>query len=334
MLFGASLIPPIFFMIQSQFYGGEDGVTVNFLINLAYSVGPTVTITTGCSLFISFLQKRIDWRRNTVYRLLVEVFGVGSIAVIVAILFTYGNPILENRSPEYLKQIFGTNVLFNVGITFFIVSLVEGGYFFSQWKKTVLERERLQKEHFKSQFQNLKNQVNPHFLFNSLNALTGLIETSQDQAIEYVQNLSKYLRQVLAQTEDEVISIEEELNLLKNYYQLQKGRFMDKLQLSVDLDSKEQVMVVPLALQMLVENAIKHNVIGGREPLEVKVWSDADFIVVRNNKKPRTNTEESTGVGLENIKRRYQYLTSVPVDVQDHPEYFEVRLPKLTLSTK
>lgn len=259
-----------------------------------------------------------------------EFFGVAAIAVAVAYLFTYVNPVLRGSSEEYLRRMLGTNILFNVGITLFIVSIVEGTFFLSQWKESVLERERLQKEHFKSQFQNLKNQVNPHFLFNSLNALTGLIETDQNQAVDYVQDLSKYLRQVLDQTNDEVIPIEKELSLLYNYYRLQQGRFLDKLVLEIDL-AKQDVFVAPLALQMLVENAIKHNVVGGNDPLQIRIWDDGDYLIVQNNKKTRPTKQDSTGVGLENIKRRYQYLTSMHVKVEDEEGLFTVYLPKITL---
>ena len=305
--------------------------TGNFFINLVYSMGPTITITTSCWLFIAALQKRLDWREKTFFRLIAEFLGVATIAIIVAYLFTYVNPMLNGKSSKELNGIFGTNVLFNLGITLFIVSLVEGAFFFSQWKESAVERERLQKEHFKSQFQNLKNQVNPHFLFNSLNALTGLIETNQTEAVEYVQDLSKYLRQILAQTDDEAIPLNDELSLLRNYYRLLKGRFLDKLLLDIDLQEVNNVLVAPLTLQMLVENAIKHNVIGGALPLEIRIYEEGDFLVVRNNKKSRLKPSESIGVGLENIKKRYEYLTTVSVRVIDGNGFFEVRIPKLTM---
>ena len=324
------MIPPLVFALfnlttQDETFGG------GFLTNILYSIGPTISLTTGCTLLINFLQKRLPWGKTPLRRLAIELMAIIAMSVLVAFIFTCANPFVsENTS---VKGLLVTNLVFNVGITLFIVTIVEAAFFFNQWKQTRIEREQLEKEHYKAQFQNLKNQINPHLLFNSLNALTGLIESNTEKAVSYVQDLSRYLRMVLSHTSSEAISVEEELSLLRHYYNLQNARFGNSFRLTIQIPEEVRRMLIPpLSLQMLVENAVKHNVISRSSPLEVKVsYKPTDLIEVSNRKVKKQTYEDSTGVGLENIKERYQLLGEHHIRVEDSDEYFKVSIPLLNL---
>lgn len=329
-LFGASLVPPVFMLLNDVITGRGMPVMQDFFINMAYSIGPTVSLTAGCTLVITLLNKHLPWKKSAPLRLISELVIIVSLAIAVAFLFSYANPMVGDDVDP--KELLNTNVFFNLIITLFIVTIVEASFFFGQWKQSRLESEELQKEHFKAQFQNLKNQINPHLLFNSLNALTSLIETDSEKAVQYVQNLSKYLRMVLNQSEEEAIELKTELSLLNNYYQLQRERFRDSFVLNINIpQSAEASLVPPLVLQMLVENAVKHNEISRQSPLVVTIeWKDGS-IEVSNKKALKSIEGASTGVGLGNIASRYFLLAKKEIEVMDESESFRVRVPLLSM---
>lgn len=330
-LFGASLLPPMFMLLQDLISDGEPPQFREFLVNIAYSVGPTVSLTAGCTLSISLLNKQMSWKERPGLRLITELAVILSLATGVALLFTYANPMVREGTPR--NSLFFTNIFFNLFITLFVVTVLEALFFFQQWKQSRLESERLQKEHFKAQFQNLKNQVNPHLLFNSLNALTSLIERDTPKAVQYVQDLSKYLRLVLNQSNEEAIELGEEISLLYHYYQLQRERFREAFVIEMDVpESLHKELIPPLVLQMLVENAVKHNVISRSHPLVISVRWKEGFIEVSNKKRPKPSDEASTGVGLENIANRYELLGSQDMEVFDEEDSFRVRVPLLKVN--
>jgi len=329
-LFGASLVPPVFMLLNDVITGRGMPVMQDFFINMAYSVGPTISLTAGCTLVISLLNKHLPWKKSAPLRLISELLIIVSLAIAVAFLFSYANPLVDDDIDP--KKLLNTNVFFNLIITLFIVTIVEASFFFGQWKQSRLESEELQKEHFKAQFQNLKNQINPHLLFNSLNALTSLIEKDSEKAVQYVQNLSRYLRMVLSQSGEEAIELRTELSLLNHYYQLQRERFRDAFVLNVDIPSTaEGLLVPPLVLQILVENAVKHNEISRNSPLVVTIKWQQGSLEVSNRKALKSIEGASTGVGLGNIASRYFLLAKKEIEVQEDSELFKVRVPLLSI---
>ncbi|HBO29725.1 MAG TPA: histidine kinase [Leeuwenhoekiella sp.] len=181
-----------------------------------------------------------------------------------------------------------------------------------------------------AQFDALKNQLDPHFLFNSLNVLTSLIEENPLQAQKFTTSLSKVYRYVLEQKNKELISLSEELAFAKTYMTLLKMRYEDSIVFKLpeavaDPDAK----VVPLALQLLLENAVKHNVVSGNHKLYISIEEEAGYLVVRNNLQPKKVMAKSSGVGLINIKQRYGLLTSREVLIQQTESEFIIKIPKL-----
>jgi len=211
-------------------------------------------------------------------------------------------------------------------ITIVISLFMHSRSFLYSWKETAVAAEQLQKETIKSQYQSLRSQVNPHFLFNSLNALTNLVYEDQDKAAKFIKQLSDVYRYVLDTRDKELVSLDEELKFLNSYLFLQQIRFGNKLR--VDISLAGDLKVAPLVLQMLIENAIKHNVISDEDPLTIRLFQENGWMVVENNRRhKRTLPEESTGVGLANIRSRYTYFSDKPVVVISDDAKFVVKLP-------
>jgi sensor histidine kinase YesM len=212
--------------------------------------------------------------------------------------------------------------------TFFITSLYESAYFLDEWKKNIQKTEALARENIQSQLEALKNQLDPHFLFNSLNTLAALIEEDNEPAQKYLEQLSDVYRYVLLNKDRSTVTLEEELAFVESYLYLNKTRFRDNLRIETMIPKVQQKqLIAPLSLQMLVENAIKHNIISRDKPLTIRILQEENWIRVENNVQEKILFEKSTKVGLQNIVKRYSYLSSSPVEILNQSNQFSVRLP-------
>lgn len=196
--------------------------------------------------------------------------------------------------------------------------------------KRVKRYQQLRNEAIRFQFETLRNQVNPHFLFNSFNTLISLIEENKDMAVEYVEKLSEFFRNIVNFKDKNTITVGEELKIASAYFFLQQKRYSGNLILEVnEAGVYTDFRVVPMVLQMLLENAIKHNEVSSLHKLTLSIAFDAERIVVRNNINQKRHKEESTGTGLQNIKDRYRLLTDKAVIIENHEKEFIVSLPLL-----
>ncbi len=219
-------------------------------------------------------------------------------------------------------------IISTVLLTALIISIYEAISFYMQLQQTVAEKVALERRHVQSQLESLRNQVNPHFLFNSLNTLIYLIPESPEKAIRFVQKLSKVYRYILESRAASIIPLREELDYLNAYVYLLRERFGENLIVDTHrLDALENALIVPLTLQMLFENVIKHNIISSEKPLSIEAFYENDHIIVRNNFQKKNQTMDSTGVGLDNIRERYQFLTHKEVGVIVSKDYFTVLIP-------
>ncbi|NRB46505.1 MAG: histidine kinase [Saprospiraceae bacterium] len=214
-------------------------------------------------------------------------------------------------------------------LTFSVLLLYDTIYFFHKYKEALMEKEWIKKAHIQSQLDNLRNQINPHFLFNSMNTLMNLIPEEGDKARNYLGKLSTFYRYAVSKQEEATVPLSMEFENAKIYIELLKERFADSLDISLPDQIPGNCHVLPLALQLLVENAIKHNIVSKNKPLKIDISlsSDGKHLVVRNNLQRKIQPVESTGMGLENIKKRISFFTDELLIVSNKQDTFEVRLP-------
>lgn len=211
-----------------------------------------------------------------------------------------------------------------------IAAIYESRYFMNELRKSVEEKELLKRESLTAQIDALRTQINPHFLFNNLNTLSALIPEDPDRAVQFVQQLSKVYRHILEVKDAPSILLKDELNVLKAYAFLLQTRFGENLQIIVDIDEKKLTQkIAPLSLQLLLENAIKHNVVSADHPLTIRIFSENGKLVVSNNLQRKKHVAESMGLGLDNIRKRTKLLTDKLVEVIAGPDQFVVAVPLL-----
>jgi len=271
------------------------------------------------------LDKVIKWTEKPVLRLLAGIVGM--------VIYTTGATLIIvfvfKRFTDLNLGSLDVMIYSTIGVTAFITLILTSRAFFLNWRQVAINAEQLERESIQAKYDALRSQVNPHFLFNSLNVLTNLVYEDPDRAVQFIQQLSQVYRYVLDTRDKEVVTLEEELNFLKAYVFLQRIRFGSKLK--VDIDVSEFIGgSAPLSRQMLVENAIKHNVVSAEHPLHIHVFQKDGMITVENNLQLKAeSSESSTGLGLGNIQKRYQFLHDTPVEIVAGPEAFTVRLPVL-----
>ncbi|MCP9751109.1 sensor histidine kinase [Ferruginibacter sp. HRS2-29] len=210
------------------------------------------------------------------------------------------------------------------------VAIYENIYFVKQLRRSVEEKEFYKRDILHAQLNALKTQVNPHFLFNNLNTLSSLIPENPTHAISFVQELSKVYRHILQVKDDQSITLKDELEVMNAYAFLLQTRFGNNLQVSIDVpEEKLGKRLVPLSLQLLMENAIKHNIVSAQRPLKIEVFTENGRLVVRNNLQVKNQLHDSTGIGLDNIRNRYKLLGNEPVIVSESEKEFVVSIPLL-----
>lgn len=197
-----------------------------------------------------------------------------------------------------------------------------------------MAKEELKQEAISLQYKVLRNQVNPHFLFNSLNVLSSLIRIDAVRAGVFVDKLSGFYRDLLGFRGRDIISVEEEMHFVKKYLDLQMERFGSNMVVETHFDQSKAYRLIPMTLQMLVENAIKHNQVSQKNKLVIKIYPEDDYLVVENNYQPYLNPIDGEKVGLKNLSERYHYLTDKPFVVDKTDRYFRVKVPLLKMENK
>lgn len=215
-----------------------------------------------------------------------------------------------------------------VSLLFLVIELLKG------WKNEAVDRERRKYNEVKFQFDVLKSQINPHFLFNSLNILNSIISEDSEHAKRFVQNFSKIYRYILEKRDSDFVPLNEELKFIESYFYLIKSRHMDKVESNINIDDSSNYMIIPMSLQLLVENAIKHNVATTDKRLKIKILVENDYIIVSNNINPKNSSEHSSQLGLNNLSKRYEYLTSKNILIKETDKDFEVKLPIINMKKK
>lgn len=324
-------IPLIAFMSHVIFFNENHGVADEaysgwqvYLI----SVVEAIILWEGNRLVLIYFRKKYPELSQSKQRIISQFAG----CLLVTILIRYVNVWFYDQTlfwgyifpPEgYLYSIF-------VGLLYVVIvaGIYEGLYYFQKWKQLFSETEALKRENLQTQLDSLKAQINPHFLFNNLSSISSLIMEDQEKAVTYVNELSSVYRYLLQANENELITIERELNFVKDYFHLLETRFGNGIQLSITINDKYlNWLLPPLTLQLLVENAVKHNTVLPQNPLAIKIYTEDENIVVVNNLQKKTSHIPSNKLGLKTIRSKYELLKKEPIQIEETPEYFKVILP-------
>ncbi|MFZ4770353.1 MAG: sensor histidine kinase, partial [Ferruginibacter sp.] len=195
-------------------------------------------------------------------------------------------------------------------------------------KQSLIDVERYKTESAVAQLQNLKSQLNPHFLFNNLSVLTSLVYKNQDKAADFINELSKVYRYVLDNNNSELVTLQHELDFLNHYTYLLKIRFENSVSFTINIDENNLLKYLPpICLQMLVENTIQHNEASQAKPLQVNIYTNNDTLIIENNIQARSDFAESSKTGLENLQARYSFFTERKVVIFNNDNIFKVALP-------
>ncbi len=218
---------------------------------------------------------------------------------------------------------------------YFINVSYERLFLFIELTEAGIKTEKYKKDSIEARFNNLKNKINPHFLFNTFNALSETIDEDPERASKLVNELSDVYRYVLENQDVNWASIKNELDFARSYINLLKMRFEDNLNVEIIEDEMDQdIFIAPLTFQLLIENATKHNEISSRRNLRIKIYRDNDFIIVQNNLQVKNVLDNGSSFGLKNLQERYQYLSGKDIVINNTGDEFIVRVPVITEKNK
>ncbi|UII20061.1 sensor histidine kinase [Fulvivirga ligni] len=276
----------------------------------------------------ALVDRQFSWLKEPGKRLAFGVLGHTIFTTLAAWFLIY---FLE-KSLGFTWGNASDTVIYAIFISLLVSLVLHSHKFLISWRQLAIDSEQMKKEAAVSKYESLKNQVNPHFLFNSLNALTNLVYEDQDMAAKFIKKLSQVYRYVLETKDQELVSLETELKFVESYVFLQKIRYEEGLDFSMNIAAKDY-KIVPLSVQMLVENAIKHNIISVDEPLHIEIYQEGEMLVVSNNlQKKNIIKEESSKTGLQNIQSRYLFVSDKAVEIVGEGERFTVKLPLLKIN--
>lgn len=327
-----SLATALFFF----FFFNQEMTLENFAITFLISAMYSFIIGVGNGVINEFLNKKFPWSEETKKRAILSIVSIVIANFVLVYLCNYINFVIIQKVAT-TEQFFGGDYNFRnwfmINIALLISAFLHAKSFMSELSKTskkeVVEQKLIAKS-ANAQFESLKNQLDPHFLFNSLNVLSSLIDENPNQAQKFTASMSKIYRYVLEQKDKELVTVEEEIEFAKTYCELLKTRFEDSVDFEFNVEKEDlRKFVVPLSLQLLLENCIKHNFATSSKPLLIKVFSENKTLCIENNLQARELIKESAGIGLANIVQRYALLTKENVFIEKSEDYFKVKLPIL-----
>ncbi|WP_228434813.1 2TM domain-containing protein [Chryseobacterium defluvii] len=306
------------------------------MLTLLISAMYSFLIGVGNGLINEFLNKRFPWSEATTKRTILSIVSILIANFILVFFCNYMNFVVFQKiatTEQFFSGKYNFTNWFMVNIALLISAFLHAKGFMEELKKNtrkeVVEQKLIAKS-ANAQFETLKNQLDPHFLFNSLNVLSSLIDENPKQAQTFTASMSKIYRYVLEQKDKELVTVEDEMEFAKTYCELLKTRFENSVDFVFDVRKEDyRRYVVPLSLQLLLENCIKHNFATSSKPLVIKVFSENDTLCIENNLQIREQMKESAGIGLANIVQRYSLLTKRNVFIEKSEDYFKVKLPIL-----
>ena len=302
---------------------------INFGYTMLYSF---LLYFANASIFI-YLDRVFAADRFTPKRISIGFLASFLLSVVVIFLLRiFEDVIVEGMAfNKFLNHETLSNYLVATILTFIVTLAFHAFYFYKAYSDSKVKEQKIIAGTASAQFESLKNQIDPHFLFNSLNVLSSLIEENRANAQRFTTSLSKIYRYVLEQKDKELVLVSEELAFAKMYMNLLKMRFENSItyELPKDFDNPD-AKVVPLSLQLLLENTIKHNVVSEQKPLHIRIYIENNYVIVENNLQKKEVLQDRRGVGLQNIINRYGLISERKMHIEESSGFFKVKIPILT----
>lgn len=295
------------------------------------SVTITILVWEGNLRLDRVMDRRFPWHKNPARRLLLHlpaslVLSSTTIFISMNLFDRYACKIPGDKSGQFV--VFA--IVIGTLVSIILLSVEVGAQFFRNWKSSLVEVEKYKTQSLQAQLQNLKDQVNPHFMFNNLSVLSSLVYKDQDKAVDFINQLSKVYRYLLDSHTCELVELRDELAFIQSYTYLLQIRFDRNLSFHFRIpEDSEPLLLPPMALQILIENAIKHNEISEELPLRITILAQDDYLEVTNNLQLRLSGETGSKNGLANIRERYKFFTTRGVEIQNTGGTFLVRIPLL-----
>lgn len=305
----------------------------NFTVANIWGTTIWMTQAYGNSYVFRWLDKKMPWKAGMGKRALANVLGIGLYSTVAFLLVQFVMYFLfipnVNWSEMWHDSIRATQLTLTISFTIsFILTFIGFG---KSMIANEVEKEKLQTKMVKYKYDALKNQINPHFLFNSFNVLSELIYENQELAEEFVHQLSELYRYVLEARDKELVTVNEELEFIERFVFLLKTRFEERVHFSMEVLPCEDKYVVPMSLQLLIENCIKHNIATKQSPLYIKVLDEGEYLTVINNLQLKNTSQNSPRVGLQNLEERYAYFTHQAIEVIETTDSFTVKIPLIEI---
>ncbi len=335
----AGLLPPIFFTLfgwaNGMYEHAHSNAWVGGVADTVISIFYTVLIGLPVIRYIEWLRVKMPWEKGVARRLLVEIGGssilAGTIMLVLAwLVHLLVYPYLKGYSShaELMFPSIVNGVLVALIMNGLLAMAFEGMVFFKDLQEAKFKAERLERERLQSQLEILKNQLKPHFLFNSLNVLSSLIHLDVDKSEEFIAQFSRVYRYVLDTYQQSLVAVERELGFIRSYLFLQEIRFGKGLVLTIsDEELPADAFLPPMSLQLVLENAFKHNELSEEVPLNIEVIVNAHEVLIRNGFLPRKVGQVSTGIGQENLRLRYRLMEHTEPTFRQVENWYEARLP-------
>ncbi|MBS4061803.1 MAG: histidine kinase [Bacteroidetes bacterium] len=315
-------------IILAVFFGNILSNPERFLSGYLWSFTICITQWAGPIMIKIILEKRLKWIDRPVTRTFVEIFSLllWSVFAFISVQFLMYY-LVRGILPAAAWLSIEKSIIYTFLISLFISLTFTAIGFFKAWRQSVLKEAELKSEMMAYKYNALRSQINPHFLFNSFNVLSDLVYEDQKQAVRFIRQMSELFRYVLDSRDKELVTLGEELEFMNSYAGLLKTRFGDKLELNINLPQGKDQLIVPMTLQLLIENAVKHNEVSVSKPLKVELRQIGIYLEVENVLQPKEILEESKNTGLKNIIQQFSFFTDHKVDVINNGLTFKVRIP-------
>jgi len=309
---------------------GQNFSTWQVKISFLYTIFIAFAIWEGNRYLLFSMRSYVDWYKKPVRKIIVLLFGISFYTLPVSILLLMGWYHIFLHGAINWQAVFTASLIIMICVIF-ITHVYETVFLVKESESEMLRAEQLERARTEAALQALKNQIDPHFIFNSLNTLSYLIEEQPAKAKLFNDSLADVYRYILQNKTRDLVLLQEELDFLQDYFSLLKIRFEDALQLHVNIDSilLDKYLVMPISLQVLLENATKHNEFSADNPLVITINFSEDSLVFYNETRKKTLRKPSSRIGLQNLDERYKLVTGKTITIEETASAFRVVLPVL-----